>query len=150
MKDATSALRLRYTQLLSGLTFDGIIVPVYSDEVNDTVEPFTRDDPPRYYIILSNQNQAQADNNKSDFKNTYSIQVDCIAQYPPYNGSFLKAEQLTEQLKEIIMPDVQADIDIPGYTSYKTTCNSFNLSEKTKVQNIFRRITIFNHLLKEN
>lgn len=154
MKDATLAVRVAYDKLLNRLIYtrDGVdtFVPVYNEEVNDTHCPYTRENPPSYYIILSNQTEVQTDINKCGFNSVQSIQVDCCAVYPAYNGAYNEAEEISSIVREIIMQSVQSQIEIEDFKCYKTELAlSRQLAEKTKALNIYRKITTFNHSLKE-
>jgi len=150
MKDATSELRKYYYTTLQGITLDGDVVPVYDDEVNDSVAPYTRDSPPDKYIILSNQNSADQ-SAKCSFQERHTIQVDSAVIYPAYNGGFRVAEQLNAIVKERMLTDTAGAFDLDGFRVFRSREDlSRNLSEKTKVQNIYKRITIFNHSIAEN
>lgn len=149
MRDAQTELRTKYMQLLSGIVLDGVAVPVYSDEVNDTVAPFTRDNPPNIYIILSNQTSTD-ESTKCYFGGRYSMQVDSYTTYRAYNGSFNDSERLNNIVKQIILLDTSGVIYLPTFTCTRSRIDlTRNLSEKTKTQNIYRTITIFNHSIQE-
>jgi len=144
MKDATTELRKSYIALLADIGY-----PVYSDEVNDTIAPYTRDNPPKQYIILSNQSNADL-NIKQKYQSRHTIQVDCVTIYPAYNGSSLASETMADQVLQRIVTDYSNAIPITGFNCYKTNLDlSRQQDEKTKVANYYKRILIFSHYIEQ-
>ena len=149
MRDAQTELRIKYISLLSGIQIDGANVPIYSDEVNDTISPYTRDNPPHVYIILSNQTSTD-ESTKCYFGGRYSMQVDSYTTYPAYNGSFVKSELLNNLVKQRILTNTSGNFPLTTFEVTRSRIDlTRNLSEKTKEQNIYRTITIFNHSIQE-
>ena len=149
MKDAQTELRIKYIALLTGIQIDGVDVPIYSDEVNDTISPWTRVNAPPVYIILSNQTSTD-ESTKCYFGGRYSMQVDSYTTYPAYNGSFVKSELLNNLVKQRILTDTSGDFALINFAVTRSRIDlTRNLSEKTKEQNIYRTITIFNHSIQE-
>lgn len=150
MKDATSQLRKYYIDQLQGnISVNGVNVPVYDDEVNDTVAPFTRNEPPVNYILIKNQNSNDI-SPKCGFQEEHAITTDSYATFPAYNGGFSTAELINEQIKALILTDTSGKFALTDFNVYRSRQTlSTNLSEKTKEQNIYRRITIFTHSIQE-
>jgi len=149
MRDAQTELRIKYIALLTGIQIDSVNVPIYSDEVNDTVAPYTRQSPPPVYIILSNQTSTD-ESVKCHFAGRYSMQVDSYTTYPAYNGSFLKSEILNNIVKQRILTTTSGNFPLTTFVCTRSRIDlTRNLSEKTKEQNIYRTITIFNHSIQE-
>jgi len=149
MKDATTQLRTYYYNTLQGIVIDGFEIPVYSDEVNDSVAPYTRNEPPKYYIIISNQNSAD-ESAKCNFAERHTIQVNSYTIFPVSNGGYSIAEAINEEVKERILLNTSGNFELQDYSVYRSRIDlSSNISEKTKTQNIYRRFTIFNHSIAE-
>lgn len=150
MKDATTQLRTYYYNTLQGITYMGDAVPVYDNQVNDTVAPFTRDSPPDRYIVITNQNSAD-ESAKCGFQERHTIQVNCYTVFAADNGGFQDAEQINQMVKERILLNTAGAFSLPDYKVYRSRQElSQNISELTKTQNIYRRFTIFNHSIAEN
>ncbi len=135
MKDAQTELRIKYIELLSGIMLGSFVVPIYSDEVNDLFTPYTRDNPPPAYIVLSNQTSTD-ESTKCYFGGRYSMQVDSYTTYPAYNGSFVKSETLNGIVKQRILTTTSGIIPLTNFACTRSRIDlTRNLAEKTKEQN---------------
>jgi hypothetical protein len=149
MKDATTELRTYYFTILQGIEHDGDPVPVYDTILNDTITPYTRNNPPSKYIILSNQNNVP-DMAKCQFGGRHTIQVDSYGVFNTDEGGSMIAEEINNLVCERVLPDTAGSFDLPNFTCVRSRWDlSRNQNDYTKTQNIYRRITIFNHTIVE-
>jgi hypothetical protein len=149
MKDASTAIRDAYLTALADIMVNSELVPVYDTQVNDTIAPYTRRNPPKNYIILSNQTFTDR-SPKCGFQTNQTMQVMCMTTFPAYSGNRSLSEQINSIVCQRVMVDRQTDLALVGFSNLETRVDlSRNQEEFTKDQNIFSKITIFSHIIQE-
>lgn len=147
MKDASTELRAFYYDLLKNITFNSKPIQVYDTYVNYADQ--LNDGETKYYIVLSSQT-AVPEMGKCKFGARHTIQVEAIATYPASQGAFKEAEAIANIVNALVLPNTSGSFDLPSFTVWRSRYDlSRQLSEQTKTQNIFRKVTIFNHSIEE-
>jgi len=144
--NVTQPLRDSYLAKLSASDW-----PVYDEDVNDTVTPYTRDDPPPAYYVITNQT-AVNNSYKCSFNNQVSIQIDCITWQDGYSTSKVKAEELANWLGVNLFVDNQADFSdmLPDWNVWQGRIEmSRFLIEPLRSQTVVRKIIIISHQIQE-
>ncbi len=149
MRDATTELRKAYLQLLSNITVDGLLIPVYAEMINDSIKPYSLANKPKHYVILNNQNSFDR-SNKQTFDFLHTIQSTVYTWYPKEQGSSVLAEKIDEIIKDRVITQRGVQIPVTGFNCYMSKVDLSRGDTEFTTQNyIFKRITIFNHFIEQ-
>jgi len=143
--ELSKAIRLGYFDALNGnITFNSNVVPVF--------DAFAIPDGITYpYILLSSQTSNQLRIKRCKRYNA-SILIDIVTgSTDPIGRS--DAEDIAEQIDNIVSPDTFKDLDLSAYDyqicdTYRD--NDTDLSDKNNIYYIFRKLLTYNHLVVEN
>lgn len=143
--ELSKAIRTAYYTALNGnVTFNSNDVPVF--------DAFAIPDGVSYpYILLSSQTSNQLRIKRCKRYNT-SILIDIVTgSTDPIGRS--DAEDIAEQVDNIVSPDTFKDLDLSAYDyqicdTYRD--NDTDLSDKNNIYYIFRKLLTYNHLVVEN
>lgn len=132
-----------YTALNGNITFNSKVVPVF--------DAFALPDGVTYpYILLSSQTSNQLRIKRCKRYNA-TILVDIVTgSTDPIGRS--DAEDIAEQIDNIVSPDTFKDLDLSDYDyqiidTYRD--NDTDLSDKNNIYYIFRKLLTYNHLVVE-
>ena len=143
--ELSKAIRTAYYTALNGnVTYNGNDVPLFDAYAvpNGVSYP---------YILLSSQTSNQLRIKRCKRYNA-SILIDIVTgSTDPIGRS--DAEDISEQIDNIISPDTFKDLDLSAYDyqiidTYRD--NDTDLSDKNNVYYIFRKLLTYNHLVVEN
>lgn len=155
MRDFGTLYRKSIKDLLTNSIYIGtpensVPIPVYADQVDDSITPYTRDEPPKFYVVISNILEADA-SNKHTFETRTSIQLDCYSRFPVGSGHWEKTELMADYVKQLLLPDHIGRIFLS--TEFNLYRGSLDLAryqpEFTKYYNLYRKIIIFSHSVEE-
>jgi len=140
--ELSKVLRLAYENALSGnVLFNALPVPVYDAFALPEISGYP-------YILLSSQTSNQLSIKRCKRYNT-SILVDIVTgSTDPIGRS--DAEDISEQIENIINPDTFIDLDLSAY-DYQlmntTRDNDTDLTDKNNIYYIYRKLLTYNHLI---
>jgi len=140
--ELSNAVRTAYFTALDGqITFDSNVVPVF--------DAYAVPDGVSYpYILLSSQTSNQL-NIKRKKRYNASILIDIVTgSTDPIGRS--DAEDIADQVDEIINPDTFKDLDLSayGYQLGNTTRDGDNdLTDKNNIYYIYRKLLTYNFLI---
>ena len=139
--ELSKAVRTAYYTALDGsITFDSVVVPVYDAYAVPDGIPYP-------YILLSSQTSNQLSIKRCKRYNV-SVIVDIVTgSTDPIGRS--DAEDIAEQIEDIINPDDFTDLDLSayGYQLGNTLKDSDNdLTDKNNIYYIYRKLLTYSHL----
>jgi len=143
--ELSKAIRTAYYTALSGnVTFESKIVPVFDAFALPDGIPYP-------YILLSSQTSNQLRIKRCKRYNV-SILIDIVTGATDPIGRS-DAEDIAEQVDEIISPDTFGDLDLSAYDyqicdTYRD--NDTDLSDKNNIYYIYRKLLTYNHLVVQN
>lgn len=143
--ELSKAIRTAYYNALEGnITYNGIEVPIF--------DAYAVSDGVTYpYVLLSSQTSNQLRIKRCKRYNA-SILIDIVTgSTDPIGRS--DAEDIAEQVDNIISPDTFIDLDLSAYDyqicdTYRD--NDTDLSDKNNIYYIFRKLLTYNHIVVEN
>lgn len=140
--ELSKAVRTAYFEALDGnITFNSVVVPVYDAYAVPDGIPYP-------YILLSSQTSNQLSIKRCKRYNS-SILIDIVTgSTDPIGRS--DAEDIAEQIEDIINPDTFTDLDLSdyGYQLGNTTRESDNdLTDKNNIYYIYRKLLTYSHLI---
>jgi len=140
--ELSKAVRTAYYTALDGnIIFDSAVVPVYDAYALPDGIPYP-------YILLSSQTSNQLSIKRCKRYNS-SILIDIVTgSTDPIGRS--DAEDIAEQVEDIVNPDTFVDIDLSshGYQLGNTTRDGDNdLTDKNNIYYIYRKLLTYNFLI---
>ena len=143
--ELSKAIRTAYYTALNGnVTFESIAVPVFDAYALPDGIPYP-------YILLSSQTSNQLRIKRCKQYNA-SILIDIVTgSTDPIGRS--DAEDIAEQIDNIVSPDTFQDLDLSAYDyqiidTYRD--NDTDLSDKNNIYYIFRKLLTYNHMIVQN
>lgn len=155
MRDFGTLYRKTIKNMLQNSIYVGtpessVPIPVYADQVDDSISPYTRDNPPKYYVVISNILERDG-SNKQTFITETSIQIDCYSMFSVGSGHWEKTELMADYVKQLMLPDHIGRLFLS--TGFNCFRGSLDLArqqpEFTKNYNLYRKIIIFSHSIEE-
>lgn len=140
--ELSKAIRTAYYTALNGnITFNALPVPIF--------DAYALPDNISYpYVLLSSQTSNQLQIKRCKRYNS-SILIDIVTgSTDPIGRS--DAEDIAEQIEDIINPDTYTDLDLStyGYQLGNTfRDNDTDLSDKNNIYYIYRKLLTYNHLI---
>lgn len=140
--ELSKAVRTAYFTALDGnIIFNSIAVPVYDAYAVPDGIPYP-------YILLSSQTSNQLSIKRCKRYNV-SVIVDIVTGSTDVIGRS-DAEDIAEQIEDIINPDDFTDLDLSanGYQLGNTSRdNDTDLTDKNNIYYIYRKLLTYNHLV---
>jgi len=140
--ELSKAVRSAYFTALDGnVTFNSNVVPVFDAYALPDGVPYP-------YILLSSQTSNQLSIKRCKRYNS-SILIDIVTGSTDQIGRS-DAEDIAEQIEDIINPDTYTDLDLStyGYQLGNTfRDNDTDLSDKNNIYYIYRKLLTYNHLI---
>lgn len=146
MKDVSQPLRDSYLTKLSGLAW-----PVYDEDVNDTYPPYSREDKPPAYILITNQYE-NTNSNKCSHNSEAFIQLDCVTWQDSFSTSKVQAEAMSNAIGLAIFGSLQADFSdmLPDFNVWQGRIVQRRfIIEHLGTQTVVRKIIIISHQIQE-
>lgn len=142
--ELSKAIRTAYYTALNGqITFNGDVIPVFDAyAVPEGIK--------YHYILLSSQTSNQLRIKRCKRYNA-SILIDIVTgSTDPIGRS--DAEDIAEQIDNIVSPDTFKDLDLSAYDyqicdTYRD--NDTDLSDKNNIYYVFRKLLTYNHIVVE-
>lgn len=151
MLEVSDSLRAAYVTLLSGLTIDGVVIPVFDERVSGpTAQIFYGSTPVECYILLHDQTETDI-SPKCNFETECSIQVDINTKFPKGTGGKYLSERISNQVKQIIYPSPNIALPMGSdFQCYGTRLNmSKGLTEFDTATDNYRKVLLFIHRVNQ-
>lgn len=140
--EISKAVRTAYFTALNGnITFNSNVVPVFDAYAVPDGIPYP-------YILLSSQTSNQLTIKRCKRYNA-SILIDIVTGSTDLIGRS-DAEDIAEQVEDIVNPDTFIDLDLSAYgfqLGNTTRDNDTDLTDKNNIYYIYRKLLTYNHLI---
>lgn len=149
MKEVSHHLRKAYLDLLSNLTIDSTIIPIFDERINPKVSIPTFKGA-KAYILITDQNEVETTNHQCTFRKTATLTLDIITKYPLNVGSKLSTELISDQIQQIIHTFNNQNVNFDGFQVLNTKLEfSRNIIENGDTETVYRKILAFSHSIYE-
>lgn len=151
MLEVSDSLRTAYATLLSGLTIDGVTIPVFDERVTGaTAQVMYGSAPVECYIVLHDQTETDI-SPKCNFETECSIQVDINTKFPKGTGGKYLSERISNEVKQRIYPSPNIELPMgPDFQCYGTRLNmSKGLTEFETATDNYRKVLLFIHRVNQ-
>lgn len=145
MIDIKSNIRKTVIDALSGLTYQGQIIPVNQDYLTSAPAIIPLGQGFQAYVIFQNQT-VNNNSTKHCLNENSSFQLDVVTVFNANSGGSIHAENIGASIMTILDPNGTPNMDLnaPGMYVWKMRyLSSRSISQETSTSRVFRNILIY-------
>jgi len=145
MIDIKSNIRKTVIDSLSGLTYEGKIIPVNQDYLTSAPAIIPLGQGFEAYVIFQNQT-VNNNSTKHCLNENSSFQLDVVTVFNANSGGSIHAENIGASIMSILDPNntPNMDLDAPGMCVWKMRyLSTRSISQETSTNRVFRNILIY-------
>lgn len=149
MKEVSHLLRQAYADLLTPLTVEGVVIPVFDERVNPNATiPTYRDG--KAYVLITDQNEVENTTNRNNISKACTISLDIVTKYQLNSGGKLASELISNEIQQIIRVLLTNPVTIAGFQVMLTRLElSRSFVENGSTETAYRKLLVFNHKIYE-
>jgi len=149
MKEVSHLLRKAYLDLLSPLTVNSVIIPIFDERVNPNkaIPSFMGG---IAYVLVTDQNESENTSNRNNLSKAATISLDIITKYDLNSGGKLASELISNEIQQQIRILLDNPITISGFQIMFTRLEfSRGFVENGSTETAYRKLLVFNHKIIE-